>query len=215
MDTLQKAKELGISITQSEEAKALKQSEELTNQDEKAKALMDEYKKIKDSVFREARAKGFEAITEAFNKIEQKEQEMNGYDITKHYLDCKKKFEDLNNKIEELMVKCQEAKTLQESEALAKQDEECVALLDEYDQIQEALFQAKMERKVAEEIAQLEEKLEQNKVLINEHELTRKYFEDKRNYNTTIYGIEKIVRDEIESKGFSYKGIGLFRFWKT
>ena len=78
MEILQKAKELGVLISESEEMKTLKESEALVNQDEKAVSLIDEHRQIQLELIQALReGKSKEKIEEKKAKFAQKQKEIN------------------------------------------------------------------------------------------------------------------------------------------
>ena len=169
MKTLQKAKELGMLIAQSEELKELKEVEELVNEDEKASKLIACYRQMEIDAFEALiKRKSDDEIKQANEKLAQKEKEIDEYDVTKNYFESKKKFDELRKKANELVMESQELKMLQESEALVNQDEKALALVVEYRQIKINIIKSKIQRKPKEEIEQLEKALVQKKKEINE-----------------------------------------------
>jgi len=105
MEILQKAKELGVLLSESEEMKTLKESEALVNQDEKAVSLIDEHRQIQLELIQALReGKSKEEIEAAKAKFAQKQKEINDYNVTRYFFDSKKNFDDLIKSVNNIIT---------------------------------------------------------------------------------------------------------------
>lgn len=105
MSILEKAKELGMLIADSEEMKNLKESELMVYQDEKAKKLVEEHKNVQLEFVKGLRGNlSKEEIEELKTKLEEKQKELNEYNVTRYFLNSKREFDSLVKDINNIMT---------------------------------------------------------------------------------------------------------------
>jgi Uncharacterized conserved protein len=104
MDILIMAKELGEAIADSKEMKDLKVSDTNLQVDEKAMALMNEYKQLQIELVRDSREKrDNETIDEIKEMLLMKQQQLNDYEITNSYLEAKTAFDKFMKNINDVI----------------------------------------------------------------------------------------------------------------
>lgn len=102
---LQKARDLGEMIAESEKMSRLKDAETAMESDDKAKQLMEEYKKLQLEVVRATRDKKEPAVIEEFKKLlMSKQEEINEYDTTREYLLAKADFDNFKKTINDVII---------------------------------------------------------------------------------------------------------------
>jgi cell fate (sporulation/competence/biofilm development) regulator YlbF (YheA/YmcA/DUF963 family) len=105
MDIITKARELGEMLADSAEMKALKRAEADMEQDSKASSLFDEYKKLQIELVRATKQKKQpDEISKLKEELLSKQREINGYEITSHYLEAKAKFDSLIKTVNDVMI---------------------------------------------------------------------------------------------------------------
>ncbi|MCR4434356.1 MAG: YlbF family regulator [Clostridiales bacterium] len=105
MDIIQKAKELGQMIGDSEEMLNLKESEAEIEQDDRARTLMNDYKLLQVELVKATREKRDSAIIEEIKgRLVSKQEEINHYDVTARYLTAKKIFDGFMKEINDVII---------------------------------------------------------------------------------------------------------------
>jgi len=105
MDIIEKAKELGNMIKESNEMSSLKNSEAKMMQDEKARAIMNDLYLLQEEM---ARAMHEGSEKDVIEDIKQRyisiQNEMQSYDITRAYIEDKNKFDGMMKRINDVIV---------------------------------------------------------------------------------------------------------------
>lgn len=104
MDIIDRAKELGEAIADSQEMKRLKSSEANLQGDVKGMALMKEYKQLQIELVRASKEKrGAETIEAVREKLLNKQQQLYAYEITNEYLEAKNAFDKFVKNINDII----------------------------------------------------------------------------------------------------------------
>lgn len=105
MDIINKAKELGYMIGESQQMLRLQNAEVAMESDEKAKQLMREYKQVQIALVRATKEKQeLETIEELRQKLMGKQEEINSYSITNEYLEAKSNFDSFMKTINDVII---------------------------------------------------------------------------------------------------------------
>lgn len=105
MDITEKARELGLMLANSKEMLLFRESEAIMKSDEKSTKLMNEYKKLQIDMVQQTRANADkEIIEDAKQKLLDKQQEINEYEITLNYLSSKAGLDALMKKVNDIIV---------------------------------------------------------------------------------------------------------------
>ncbi len=105
MDIIEKATELGLMIADSEQMSRLTKAEERIEMDERARALMTDYKLLQVEAARALREDSGKPVTEGINqRLAAKQREINDYGITKNYIEAKNEFDRLMSTINSVMI---------------------------------------------------------------------------------------------------------------
>ncbi|RCX10357.1 cell fate (sporulation/competence/biofilm development) regulator YlbF (YheA/YmcA/DUF963 family) [Anaerobacterium chartisolvens] len=105
MDIIEKARELGLMIADSEQMSRLTRAEESMETDERARALMRDYKLLQTEAARALREDGVKPSAKGINeRLEEKQREINSYGITKNYIEAKNEFDRLMSTINSVMI---------------------------------------------------------------------------------------------------------------
>ncbi|MDP4180892.1 MAG: YlbF family regulator [Bacillota bacterium] len=105
MDIIEKAKELGNLIRESQEMLKLKKSEELLMQDEKGKGLLNDLYMIQEEMSNALSETNDKEIFENIKlKFAQKQKEIQAYDVTRTYLEAKSMVDGLMKKINDVII---------------------------------------------------------------------------------------------------------------
>lgn len=105
MDIINKAKELGHMIGESQQMLRLQNAEAAMEADEKAKELMREYKQVQIALVRATKEKQEpETIEELRQKLMDKQKEINTYSITNEYLEAKSNFDSFMKTINDVII---------------------------------------------------------------------------------------------------------------
>ncbi len=105
MDIINKAKELGYMIGESQQMLRLQNAEAAMESDEKAKQLMREYKQVQIALVRATKEKQeLETIEELRQKLMGKQEEINSYSITNEYLEAKSNFDSFMKTINDVII---------------------------------------------------------------------------------------------------------------
>ncbi|MCX7749701.1 MAG: YlbF family regulator [Clostridia bacterium] len=105
MDAFEKAKELGEIIKNSKMMADFKRAEEAYEQDPFAKDLFDTYKNIQMDLLRATKGnKPQDEIMDLRGKLVSKQDEINGYAVTKDFLDRKAKLDDFIKKVNDVLM---------------------------------------------------------------------------------------------------------------
>ncbi len=105
MDILDKAKELGLMIADSEEMKTLNRAEEVLESDEKSKMLLNEYKGLQMGIKRATEEDlGKDAIDLIRDRLFAKQKEINEYEVTKNFYEAKANFDKLMSTINSVII---------------------------------------------------------------------------------------------------------------
>ncbi|PYG87546.1 cell fate (sporulation/competence/biofilm development) regulator YlbF (YheA/YmcA/DUF963 family) [Ruminiclostridium sufflavum DSM 19573] len=105
MDIIEKARELGLMMADSNEMKSYIKAESAMKADEKSTRLMKEYKQLQIEMVKVTRENaGSAAIDEARIKLLEKQQEINDYEVTNNYLVSKGNLEALMKKVNDIIV---------------------------------------------------------------------------------------------------------------
>jgi cell fate (sporulation/competence/biofilm development) regulator YlbF (YheA/YmcA/DUF963 family) len=105
MDIIEKAKELGNMIKESNQMADLKNSEAKMMQDEKARTILNDLYLLQDEMAKAMQeGKDREVLESIQQKFISKQNDMRNYDITKNYLEDKSKFDSLMKQINDVIV---------------------------------------------------------------------------------------------------------------
>lgn len=105
MDIIEKAKELGQAIANSEEMNRLKQAEADIENDEKARELLNDYKQLQIEVVRATKEGREKAVVDSIkDRLLDKQEEINLYETTKRYIDAKSSFDGFMKTINNVMI---------------------------------------------------------------------------------------------------------------
>ena len=105
-----------------------------------------------------------------------------------------------------LISESEEIKTLKESEVLVNQDEKAIKLINEHKQIQLALIKALREGKSKQEIEETKAQLADKQREINEYNVTRYFFDSKKNFDDLIKNVNDIITHEVTGGSSSCGG---------
>lgn len=100
MDILNKAKELGNMIADTEEMRELLKADVLFKQSDRAKKLFKEYGEIQKQIIIDKDNNG----EELKKMLEEKQKEINSHDISREYIEKKSNFDNLMKKINDVIV---------------------------------------------------------------------------------------------------------------
>ncbi len=104
MDYMEAAALLGQSIAESGELEAWKNAENAMLEDEKAGALMDEYKELQMQMVKASREDlGKDEIERIRDILLSKQRELNEYEVTKKYFDAKDTFQNMMKSINDVI----------------------------------------------------------------------------------------------------------------
>ena len=105
MDVMEKARELGGAIGDSDEMQRLKKAETALESDEHGMALMEDYRLLQIELVKATREKKGEVqITEVRDMLISKQTEINTYPITFEFLEAKKAFDSLMKNINDVIT---------------------------------------------------------------------------------------------------------------
>jgi len=105
MEILEKAKELGILIANSDTMRNLKKMELMVYEDEKAKRLIDEHKAVSFELMKGLKANlSKEDIEDLRASLMEKQRELNEYNVTRCFLESKKEFDALVKDVNNVMT---------------------------------------------------------------------------------------------------------------
>lgn len=105
MDILDTAKELGVMLGNSKEMTDLKNSEAALQADDKARALMNEYKQLQIEMVKATKAnKSQTELEEIKDILLKKQEEINNYPVTSNYIFAKSAFDQLMKKVNDVIV---------------------------------------------------------------------------------------------------------------
>ncbi|HHV59988.1 MAG TPA: YlbF family regulator [Clostridiaceae bacterium] len=105
MDIIEKSKELGLLIRDSEELKKLRECETRLLADENARALFSDYNKLQSELYKAVQIKSDEnTIKELEKRISEKEQEIYINSVAKQFLDAKKVFDSLVRNVNSVIM---------------------------------------------------------------------------------------------------------------
>lgn len=105
MDVMEKAKELGQLIAESNEMKRLSSSEALFKSDENAIKLLNEYMSIQQEIVMAAQQEKDSKLIESINeKLEAKKDELFSYEVSKNYLEAKSDFDRMMKSINDVII---------------------------------------------------------------------------------------------------------------
>jgi len=105
MSVIEKAKELALTIIETEEYKKLKEAEMAFETDVKSKELMDEYNKMQNNMLEELKKDTPENdIDDIKNKLMDKQKEINDYSITKEFLLARSGFEAMMQQVNQVIA---------------------------------------------------------------------------------------------------------------
>ena len=105
MSVIEKAKELALTIIETEEYKKLKEAEVVFEADTKSKELMDEYNKIQSTMLEELKKDSSkEYIDEIKKSLMDKQKEINDYAVTKEFLLARSGFEAMMQQVNQVIA---------------------------------------------------------------------------------------------------------------
>lgn len=105
MNIIEKARELGQLIAESEEMQAYKNAETELEQDEKAKSLMNDYRLLQIEMVRAVKEnRGKDEVDSVREMLLSKQQELNDYKVTKNFLESKTAFDNLMKTINDVII---------------------------------------------------------------------------------------------------------------
>lgn len=105
MDIINKAKELGHMIGESQQMLRLQNAEAAMESDENAKELMRQYKQVQIALVRATKEKQeLKTIEELRQKLMDKQEEINSYSITNEYLEAKSNFDSFMKTINDVII---------------------------------------------------------------------------------------------------------------
>ncbi len=105
MDILERAKELGTMIGNSQQMEKLKNAEAKVEVDEKSKTLLNDYKLLQVELVKATREKRSEDIIKSIReRLLQKQEEINNYNITSDYFECKTTFDSFMKQINDVII---------------------------------------------------------------------------------------------------------------
>ncbi len=105
MDIIEKARELGLLIAESEEMQAYKNAEAAVERDEKAKALLNEYKMLQVEMVKAVKGKkGKDEVDSVRERLLSKQQELNEYAVTKKFIESKNAFDNLIKTVNDVII---------------------------------------------------------------------------------------------------------------
>lgn len=105
MNIMDKARELGRLIADSEEMLNLKESEAEIEQDDKSRRLMSEYKALQRELARATQEKRDKTVLRDLNqRLDDKYTEITGHDVTGRYLTAKSIFDSFVNQVNHVII---------------------------------------------------------------------------------------------------------------
>jgi cell fate (sporulation/competence/biofilm development) regulator YlbF (YheA/YmcA/DUF963 family) len=105
MDIIEKARELGKSIAQSEELDSLKKCEQEVQNDSKAKLFINDQRQLQAELIKAIRKNNDAEIIESIKKmLADKQKEINEYDVTRRFIEAKQRFDKLVKKINDVIT---------------------------------------------------------------------------------------------------------------
>ena len=102
MSVIEKAKELGQELVESEEYKELKKKESALYDNEEATSLLEEYENINKQL-QMARANGQEVNDEQQKKMQSLQMKMENNPAIKSYIESQKKFNEVMNSVNKII----------------------------------------------------------------------------------------------------------------
>lgn len=105
MDIYDKARELGIMLSESEELVTLKKCEAELESDSKSIEMLSEFKRLQDEMMEAIQSDlGKEVIEERKNALMAKQKEINEYEITMNFFNAKAGFESLMKQVNDIIA---------------------------------------------------------------------------------------------------------------
>lgn len=105
MDITEKARELGLMLANSNEMLLYREAEALMKSDDKSTKLMNEYKQLQIEMVQLSRNNAeAEKIEDCKQRLLNKQQEINEYEITFNYLSSKAGIDALMKKVNDIIV---------------------------------------------------------------------------------------------------------------
>lgn len=105
MNIMDKARELGRLIADSEEMLNLKESEAEIEQDDKSRRLMSEYKALQRELARATQEKRDKTVLRDLNqRLDDKYTEITSHDVTGRYLTAKSIFDSFVNQVNHVII---------------------------------------------------------------------------------------------------------------
>jgi cell fate (sporulation/competence/biofilm development) regulator YlbF (YheA/YmcA/DUF963 family) len=105
MDIIDKAKELGKMIVESEEFVAMKATEEALEKDEKSIQLMTEYQTLQNELMAALQAgQTGDDVNDIRDRFMAKQDEIGTYEVTKDFLNARSGFESLMKRVNDVIA---------------------------------------------------------------------------------------------------------------
>jgi cell fate (sporulation/competence/biofilm development) regulator YlbF (YheA/YmcA/DUF963 family) len=105
MEILNKARELGALIADSDKMKDLKDSEAAVAADQKAQDLLSDYKELQVEVVRATKEKKDKDFLDNLkSKLMEKQKEVNEYEATKNYMNALNNFDNFMKTINDVII---------------------------------------------------------------------------------------------------------------
>ncbi len=105
MDIIEKAKELGTMIANSPEMEKLTRAEEMMESDQKAKALLNDYKLLQIETVKATKENREKSVIESIKeRLLAKQEEINKYEVTVNFIEAKNNFDALMKTINDVIV---------------------------------------------------------------------------------------------------------------